>query len=249
MVHPGPSRPARADGFTLIELLVTIAIISLLVALLLPALGAARRQARVSQCMTNLRQLGIAWHSYLVDHREEFPFYSSIELNLHWYYGGRHPAMAPATRQFPSRPLNPYVGEATTDTDASEVFRCPGDEGVRHSSGAPGPTNGFSAFQWHGNSYMANWNLLYRPVGGGERRPRYLRDVRIDHGRVILVGDAEWFYGSGSPIWRADFHGNQHHANILFLDGGVRLTQMQRNERHTRAYTVLTNPPPPEDAD
>jgi prepilin-type N-terminal cleavage/methylation domain-containing protein len=68
-----PSRAGIARGFTLIELLVVIAIIAILAALLLPALAAAKRKAKLSQCTSNYHQIYSACYIYATDYSDYFP--------------------------------------------------------------------------------------------------------------------------------------------------------------------------------
>ncbi|AGA24748.1 prepilin-type N-terminal cleavage/methylation domain-containing protein [Singulisphaera acidiphila DSM 18658] len=74
--------PSKATGFTLIELFVVIAIISILLGLIIPAVQAVRETARRTQCVSNLRQIGIGNNSYHALHNM-FP--SSVLMNAQHY--------------------------------------------------------------------------------------------------------------------------------------------------------------------
>lgn len=110
----------RHRAFTLTELLVVIAIIGILASMLLPSLTRAKQKTKVTQCLNNLRQLGIAVSMYVHDNSDTFPFASGICI------GGRDPR-ADVVKDLPpavARPLFAYL-------KPSEVFRCPDDHGAQ----------------------------------------------------------------------------------------------------------------------
>ncbi len=75
----------------MIELLVVISIVSLLISILLPALQAARKSAFQAQCMSNQRQIGIAFASYLADYRGIYPYAVPSGSFQNWFNPQRPP--------------------------------------------------------------------------------------------------------------------------------------------------------------
>ncbi len=127
----------KRRGFTLIELLVVIAIIGVLIALLLPAVQAAREAARRAQCINNLKQMGLGLHNYH-DSTGALPWGSGPWGNSDW---SAHVMLLPFIEQVPlynatNFQLNPnnnnkgqiFDGSNTTTARATlSTLQCPSD--------------------------------------------------------------------------------------------------------------------------
>jgi len=133
------------SGFTLIELLVVIAIIAILAAMLLPALSKPKAKAQGIMCMSNMRQLSIAWIQYVQDSREFLPFASASGSP-----GPANPKTDPyvwVTGLIDFNPANPSNWNIETDikksplwpygANAPGIWRCPADRSTIVPSSGP----------------------------------------------------------------------------------------------------------------
>ena len=243
------------SGFTLVEMLVVLTIVTLLIAMLLPAVKKAQEAARIVHCASNLRQISIGLHSYTHENLGYGPAYlhdgsdspsPSWSSRINWtirLYGGKDTNgqwLSIADRiEIPGRrKLNPYLPDW-------EAYHCPSDMGQLGLDGS-------NTFLWTGGSYKYNSNwygyaTTDHPLGHPVLYEKRYHEME-DQSRQVLIADMDllytwpywmwytmegphlsqwyWHFRPRGKIIQGGLSAEPPKCNIGFLDGHVNFLQL-----------------------
>ena len=211
-------------GFTLLELLLALAVVSVLLAILLPTLSTARIASHRDDCANNQRLISEAWQICLEANNGRFP---TVAVEPGWFYGGlRFSSINDSAFLDFDRPLNRYLPQSILIKHGEEIFKCPGDTGI-HGEVAGVGTGTITAFRAFGTSYRANALLLrLNPDLAESASGISTSTITTPHSKFMLMGDAVWYEVHEKTGRQADWHAVANAGNILFLDGSVRFETM-----------------------
>jgi prepilin-type N-terminal cleavage/methylation domain-containing protein/prepilin-type processing-associated H-X9-DG protein len=214
-------------GFTLIELLVVIAVIAILAAILFPVFAQARERARLSACVSNMRQIGTALTMYVQDYDETYPY-----IRFHAPGAANWQAAQKGHYSYVWRnAIAPYL-------KSIDVLGCPSDPYSRAVPGTPGavpPKAGMNAEGWEVEpgqrmpiSYAMNaCASTWYPADSKEGEsspPLRLSQLQRSSETVIIAESREiwpdihpdWMWGQCDGLFT---HSAGQVANFIFYDG------------------------------
>jgi prepilin-type N-terminal cleavage/methylation domain-containing protein/prepilin-type processing-associated H-X9-DG protein len=226
---PFPSWRPRLRAFTLVELLVVIAILAILASLLFPVASRAREASRRTTCLSNLRQIGVAFSMYLADWDDCFPNTGDpyLWMGRRWRWV-LEPYLGERLERDPAHP-----GEPLRSSRTPQVLLCPSDDtaGEKYDS----TSYGYTAACYHTPGQIAA--MTTADLWQQDRFPcatQRLASVAYPSQKVLV---AEWLtnHDSLSVGWW-DWRGAR---NYLFVDGHARYL---RARQLNPAVTGLPDP-------
>jgi len=216
-------KPMSKKAFTLIELLVVVSIISLLMAILLPALGSAREQGKSVRCLSNLKQLALAADLYTSNNDGYYPIAymykmkDSVFISYAWDFT--------TIKDWSKSEWKVIPGLLWQGSTIEKVHQCPAFRGSHN---------------WLADPYTGyNYNTSYIGHGSGETIVLPAKAIQVKRPwRCALFGDGEYSAGAnkfmrspwpseGDAGWSGRSAGTQGYrhlgrTNVAYCDGSAR---------------------------
>ncbi len=239
---------SRQRAFTLIELLVVIAIIAILAAILFPVFAQARESARMTSCLSNMRQIGLALRMYSQDSDEAYP-------NIYQGWGVPNPgsqegwdwrnAIQPYTKnkgimRCPSNPTSDPNGSGTLPADNSSNWNGNGMGYALESDKKM--AQGYAM-----NAGATSWCAV-SDTGTDWANKKPLKDAQINRpANLIAIGETTWRQADFGPDWflegggQCNGHALYAHralngpANFVYYDGHA------KNKKYGQVMFPLVN--------
>lgn len=241
----------RKKGFTLIELLVVIAIISLLLSIIVPSLKMAKRKAATASCLTNVKNLTLAWYSYQGENNGRFMSAdpTATEAQAPWV---RHPIREDGTPCLPTATTPPVTDDDEKrgiargkmyeyGVDNFDTYHCPGDT--------------YRKSKYDGTTIFRSY-ALPSALGKGVSRFHQITSpstrytfVEEGEGRNFNFGSWE-FYAPWDSVneykrwyWRDPISINHGNSGVLgFCDGHAEVHIWQDSDTKARLEFYFSNP-------
>ncbi|MCX5642876.1 MAG: DUF1559 domain-containing protein [Candidatus Omnitrophica bacterium] len=213
-------------GFTLVEILAVVAIITILAALLLPALGKAREKARQSVCANNLKQQWAAYLMYAQDYNEYLPAIMYVRGQTFYLW---------------QNALAPYLGiEGAMPGQANwaavlwsgfPVFRCPSGMGRRTENGETVTHFYYQNAFWGCYDWGINWPGEHAKLSGFKNSSQ----------AILLYDFWQKYAGGGAADCAVPYNGHLLAApgrNVLYVDGHVQFLSRDNDEPRGNSWNI-----------